>query len=162
MSTRYFDIGVVVERRQVMSRWADHVWMPFAVLPAVPSTPPGTALPGDRAALYYAGGREIALYAGATAHYRDNLTSERPSVWVALSASCNGYDNVRATVDPYEGEALASEPGTIVEALAMPEEIQAALWDFVSEFHIEQLFVKRKRDTGAGASRASAGPGERR
>jgi hypothetical protein len=53
---------------------------------------------------------------------------------------------VSATVDPYEGEALAESIGDIVEAVPMPAPVQDWVQAFFDAFHQEQTFFKRKRD----------------
>jgi hypothetical protein len=143
-------IGVVVERRKLASPWADHAWLPVAVLPGVPTTPPWTSLGGDdQRQSYYAGAAELALYRSDTANYRDNLASGRPSLWVALR-EVRGTAPVAVlvvTADPAEGEALTEAGGDIVEPVPMPAEIEAWIAEFVQAHHVERSFYKRRRDT---------------
>src|SRR5262249_46007950 len=76
-------VGIVVERRRAKSVWADFVWRPVAALPGVPETPPWTALEGDDEAMrFYAGSAEVELHRADTPHYRDNLASGDPGLWV--------------------------------------------------------------------------------
>lgn len=143
-----FEVGVLIARRELKGPWADHAWLPHAVLPAVPETAPGAKLSaGEGGDIYYAGSCEIALHASETAHYRDNLVSGRPSLWVALQpVAGDEYEVTAVTADPYEGEALAQGNGEIVEALPMPPEIQEKIAAFIAAFHVERPFIKRKRD----------------
>src|SRR3546814_13910642 len=79
---------------------------------------------------------------------RDNLGSARPCIWVSLrpSDAPPGIALQTVTADPAEGEAL-TEPGTdIIEAVPMPQAIQARLAAFVEAHHVERPFTKRKRD----------------
>jgi hypothetical protein len=142
-----FDVGVVVAKRKLKGPWADHAWLPVAVLPTVPETPPWTPLGshGEDEA-FYAGSAEIALYAQATGFYRDNLTSGRPSLWVVLRPIGDGVELVSVTADPYEGEALADNVGDIVEVVPMPEDVRGRIQTFFDAFHVERAFFKRKRD----------------
>jgi hypothetical protein len=142
-------VGIVVERRRATSPWADLVWQPVAVLSGRPEAPPWTQLAqdGDRVT-YYAGPGEIALYRTEADNYRRNLESGAPSVWVALEATGGDppFEIAAVTADPAEGEAL-TEPGqAIVEALAMPESVCAAIAAFVAGFPRAPPFTKRKRD----------------
>jgi hypothetical protein len=85
MSEDHFDVGVIVARRKLKGPWADHAWLPHAVLPAAPATAPWTSLGRDgEDELFYAGPFEVRLHPSETAHYRDNLASGRPSLWVSL------------------------------------------------------------------------------
>src|SRR5690242_7234736 len=80
-----FEVGVVVAKRKLRGPWADHAWLPHSVLPAAPDAAPWARLAaGEEEELHYAGAVDVSLHASATGHYRDNLTSGRPSLWVSL------------------------------------------------------------------------------
>ena len=142
-------VGVVVERRKAQSQWIDFTWRPVTVLVGVPEASPWTMLSEDGAgATFYAGAGEIALYRTETANYRDNLASGAPMLWVALRPTGvePPYEVFAVTADPSEGEAW-TEPGSdLVDVVPMPEPVTAAIVAFVAEHHVEQPFVKRKRD----------------
>jgi hypothetical protein len=148
MPEERFQVGVVIAKRKLKGPWADHAWLPAAVLPAVPAALPGTRLSADdREETYYAGPSEVSLHPAETAHYRDNLVSGRPSLWVSLRpVAGEEYEVSMVTADPYEGEALTEGIGEIVEPVPMPEEIQEKIAAFVAAFHVERQFFKRKRD----------------
>jgi hypothetical protein len=87
------------------------------------------------------------LHSGDTGYYRDNLMSRRPSVWVALPETGDG---ARArvqlvTVDPYEGEGLASDEALVVEAVPMPDAVRARMETFIAAHHVDIPFKKRQR-----------------
>jgi hypothetical protein len=161
MSEHHVDIGVVVARRHLASAWAAHVWLPHAVLPAVPTAEPWTPLGADaEAALFYAGSSVLRLHPSETSHYQDNLASSRPSLWVSLQLLGEDACGVcQVTADPYEGEALTEGIGSIVEAVPMPTEIQAELAAFCAAFHVERPFIKRERDRADPEALAHRSPG---
>jgi hypothetical protein len=142
-------VGVVVERLKAQSAWIDHVWRPVSVLVGEPDAAPWTQLAGDaESATFYAGACEIELYRSETTYYRDNLLTEAPALWVALrpTGAEPPYELLLVTANPSEGEAL-TEPGTdLVDTVPMPDVIRDAVAAFVAEHHVEQVFVKRKRD----------------
>lgn len=141
------EIGVVVMRRKLASAWADACWCPHAVLPGVPAVEIWSPLGPAGTALFYAGALPLVLHAPETPHYRDNLASARPSLWVALQLLPDGGCRLaRVTADPYEGEALTEGVDSIVEAVAMPPAIEAEITAFCSAFHVERPFLKRTRD----------------
>lgn len=151
--------GVLAQRRPPVTRWGTGELRPLAVLPAEPAAAPHTAISTEGGTeTWYLGGRDLTLWSGDTGHYRDNLSSGRPSVWVAL----RGADPLRSeivclTADPYEGEGLASDLDLIVEAVPMPDAVQARIIAFVAAHHVEVPFKKRKRlpaDPNAMVSRA--------
>jgi hypothetical protein len=141
-------VGVVVAKRRLLGPWAEHAWLPVAILPAPPATEPWTRLSCDeREELFYAGPFELSLHPGETSHYRDNLRSGRPSLWVGLRPTGpDSHEIATVTPDPYEGESMAEGIGEIVEAVPMPDNVQAEIEAFVTAFHVERPFVKRKRD----------------
>jgi hypothetical protein len=102
----------------------------------------------DDRASFYAGLTEIALYRTETSHYRDNLNSGRPSLWVALRPTGvePPFEIVAVTADPAEGESFTQVGDDLVEAIPMPPAVQAIVEAFVAEHHVERPFVKRKRD----------------
>jgi hypothetical protein len=143
-------VGVVVERRKVSNPWIDVAWRPIDVLAGAPEAAPWTMLDtGDDRASFYAGLAEIALYRTETGHYRDNLNSERPSLWVSLRPTGvePPFEIVAVTADPAEGESFTQVGDDLVEAIPMPPAVQAIVEAFVVEHHVERPFVKRKRDS---------------
>jgi hypothetical protein len=142
-------VGVVIECRKATSPWIDVVWRPIAVLEGAPETEPWTVLSADaNVTLYYVGAASIDLYRFETGYYRDNLTSNAPSVWVVLrpTSAEPAYELIAVTANPDEGEAY-TQPGTdLVEAVPMPASLQQVIAAFVAEHHVEERFYKRKRD----------------
>lgn len=155
------EVGIVVERRILKNPWADHAWMPVAVLVAAPAAAPWTVL-NQTAEMtrLYAGAFELEFFSSETGMYRDNLRSGRPSLWVSLrpTDAPPGVVLQLVTADPSEGEAL-TEPGTdIIEAVPMPIELQQRLAAFVEAHHVERPFIKRKRDRASPEAMAKRDP----
>lgn len=158
MSAFCIEIGLIVARRRVHSAWTDHVWLVRAALPAVPVTPVGTVVfENDQESCHFAGSARLMLHPALTAHYCDNLMALQPSVWVQLRTDGDSCRVCAATVDPYEGEAMGDGFATLVEAVAMPFEIQRQLQAFIATFHVERPFVKRQRRSSVVQVRAAEG-----
>jgi hypothetical protein len=143
-----FVVGILVAKRKLKGPWASHAWLPCAVLPAAPAANPWTRLSAnEEEETFYAGSYEVSLHPSETAHYRDNLVSGRPSLWVALRhVGGDDYEIAAVTANPYEGESMAEGIGEIVEAVAMPADIQAKVAAFFEAYHQERPFIKRERD----------------
>ncbi len=142
-------VGVVVERRKAANPWVDMVWQPAGVLAGVPEAAPWTVLSvGEDRTSFYAGAAEIELYRTETGHYRDNLASAMPSLWIALRPTGvePPFDIVAVTADPAEGESFTQAGDDVVEAVPMPKAVREVVEAFVAEHHVERPFVKRKRD----------------
>ena len=155
-------VGVVLGRRSLDNPWIDHMWVAQALLYPAPEAEPGTFLSKDEAlALVYAGSATIELFVSETAKYRDNLLSGAPGLWVAARSRSDGGipEFVRVTADPTEGEAYFESGSDIVAALPMPPELNIWISAFVDEYHVERVFLKRKRDGKGGKQRGGQGGG---
>jgi hypothetical protein len=159
MVQKVLRVGVVATRRPPVTRWGKGELRPSAILPAEPAVQaPYLLNTQDSVETWYLGARDVILYQGDTGHHHDNLHSGRPALWVAL----RGQDPLSAevvivTADPYEGEGLVADLDLRVEAVPMPEPVQAEVADFVARYHIEIEFKKRKRlpaDPNAMVARA--------
>jgi hypothetical protein len=142
-------VGVVVERCKAQSPWIDYVWRPVAVLAGQPETAPWTPLAEEEeTTTFYAGTAEVELHRSDTTYYRDNLRTEAPLLWVALRPTDGEppYEIFMVTANPAEGEALTEPATDLVDTVPMPDPIREAVAAFVAEHHVEQVFVKRKRD----------------
>lgn len=142
-------VGVLVERSKSANQWSDYYWRAVGVLAGQPETPAWTKLSDDgERATFYAGTAEIELYRTETTYYRSNLESGAPALWVALRAADGDPPFIVAavTADPAEGESLTETATDLIEQVPMPEAIQQEVAAFVTQHHVEQPFVKRKRD----------------
>jgi hypothetical protein len=102
----------------------------------------------EDAATFYMGAAEIELYRTETDHYRANLASGAPLVWVALrpTGGVPAYDLFAVTADPSEGESFTQSGEDLVDAVPMPAAVQQIVEAFVAEHHVEQPIYRRKRD----------------
>jgi Protein of unknown function (DUF3305) len=142
-------VGVVVERCKATSPWLDSVWRSVAVLCNLPNAAPWTAVgAGEDAATFYLGAAAIELYRTETDHYRANLASGAPSVWVALRPTgvLPAYELFAVTADPSEGESFTQSGDDLADAVPMPAAVRDIVEAFVAEHHVEQPIYRRKRD----------------
>ena len=160
----HFEVGIIVARRKLKGVWASHAWLPVGALPSIPAAAPWTRLAANEdEETFYAGAYEVGLHPSETSHYRDNLVSGRPSLWVALrQVADDSYEVAAVTANPYEGESMAEGIGEVVEAVPMPAEIQAKVAAYFDAFHVEQVFHKRKRDRADPEALARQDTGRRR
>jgi len=154
-------VGVLVERSKSASPWADFYWRPSGVLPGVPQTPPWTKLDDDgERTTFYAGSANVDLYRTETANYRDNLATGTPLLWVVLRPAEGDppYTLGIVTADPAEGEGMTEAGSNLVDTVPMPPSMQETIAAFIAEHHVEQVFVKRKRDRANPEGLARRGP----
>lgn len=147
---RRIPVSVIVERRPAASPWADHLWVPVAVLPAPTVAAPWTVLRREReVTAYIAGQTEIELSSSDTPNYKSNLESGRPVLWVVLRRTLEepGVELHRVLADSGEAEALITVGGSdVIEPVPMPGPVREAIEAFVAEHHRERAFIKRRRD----------------
>jgi Protein of unknown function (DUF3305) len=154
-------VGVLVERSKSASQWVDFHWRPIGVLTGVPEASPWTKLSDDgERATFYVGAANVELYRTETANYLDNLNTKAPLLWIILRPVERDppYELALVTADPAEGEAMTETGDNVVEAVTMPKSIQESIAAFVAEHHVQQEFVKRKRDRANPEALARRGP----
>jgi hypothetical protein len=148
MPKEIFKVGVLAQSRPPVTQWGTRLVRPIAIFAILPATAPGTKVnEEDGVETWYVGAGDVTLHSGDTGYYLDNLTSSRPSVWVALPET---RDGARAkvhlvTLDPYEGEGLAGDVALVVEAVPMPDAVRARLEAFIAAHHVDIPFKKRRR-----------------
>lgn len=154
------EIGVVVERHAIESRWASHRWHPGSVLLEAPDAAPWTKLSEAGAvARFYAGPATITLVPSESESYLYNLESREPQVWIILrprEAGADGrdVDLASVTVAAGEAEALAGGIEIVVESVPMPAEIAEWVADFVHAHPAAATSFKRKRSPHVSEGKA--------
>lgn len=150
--TETLPMGIVIERRRSNNRWIDHEWLPVAVVPSAPPLDPSgpwrKLTDGDGWVQYHAGTLEMQVHRADVEAYADNLSSERPAVFVVLRPDESGEHEVKpyaVTVSPYEAESYAGSGEEIVEAVPMPEQVEEWLAEFVTAHPPPAPFRKRKQ-----------------
>jgi hypothetical protein len=149
LAEEHHPVAVVVERRAAGTPWAEHVWIPVAVLPGETAAAPWTVLrEGKGVTAYIAGQTVVSFFSSETPNYKANLETGVPVLWVVLrpSAAHPGMELVAVLADPGEAEAMTTAGADVIEPVPMPGQIREALEHFVAAHHVERGFHKRKRD----------------
>lgn len=142
-------VSVFAEKRKAASIWIDHTWAIAAVLPGTPETPAMTLVAREEGVeRYFIGTYPVVLASSETMHYRDNLMSGAPKLWVVLRPheADGSISLVVVTADSSEGEGHTQAGSDLVDAVPMHPEIAAFIASFVDEHHVEREFFKRKRE----------------
>jgi len=149
LAEEHHTVAVVVERRAASTPWAEHLWVPVAVLPGETAAAPWTVLrEGRDLTAYIAGSARVSFFSSETPNYKANLESGAPVLWVVLRpcAEPPGMQLVAVLADPGEAEAMTTAGSDVIETVPMPGQIREALEDFVAAHHVERGFHKRRRD----------------
>ena len=158
-------VGVVMRRSPGSTRWAAWTWHAVAVLPGAADADWKLMREEEGVAEFHAATRDVTLYVSDTEAYVHELGTQQPSVYVVLrdspEASEHPLEVVHVTASPYEAQDYADSGEEIVEKVAMPPAVLAWVEDFVAQFHVEEPFVKRRRDK-ARTDRREDGVGDAR
>lgn len=142
-------LGIVLRKTPGVTRWVPFVWTVSAVLPgAAPSQWRELRREGE-AVEYHAATVTLNLHRADTEAYLHELRAEVPSVYVVLrdtETDMPPLEVLLATVSPYEAQDYADSGDDLVERLPMPPALRDMVEAFVDAHHVEQPFVKRKRD----------------
>jgi Protein of unknown function (DUF3305) len=141
-------VGIIVERRKATSAWVDTIWRAVGVLGGVPDAAPWTAIAaGEDATTFYIGATEIELFRTEAEHYRSNLESGEPLVWIVLrpTGADPPYALFAATADPAEGESFTQTGSDVVDAVPMPAAVREIVEAFVAQHCIIEPRYRRAR-----------------
>lgn len=168
-------VAVLARSWPPATRWGGRILQPSALMMPAPPLAPRTrmSVTPEGVETWFMGVVELELHPGDAANLRANLAMSPPSLWVSLA---NAEDPARAavhmlTADPFEGEAMATDPGLTVAALPMPPVLVEHIRQFAGLFPVEERFRKKRRsgieaeDPSLSAPRILPGgyrPGQRR
>lgn len=142
-------LGIVIRKVPGVTPWVAWNWRPSAVLPgAAPADWLELRREGD-AVEYHAATVPLTLWRAETEAYMSNLADRVPSIYVVLredDLSEHPFSVLLATASPFEGQDYADSGEDIVEKVAMPEGLVAWVRDYASMHHVDEPFVKRRRD----------------
>jgi len=143
-------VGIVVRKTPGVTRWAKWAWRVVAVLPgAGPANWRELRRDGD-AVEYHAATLTLDLWSTDTEAYLVGLSSKIPSLTLVLRENLTDtdvpWDVVIVTASPFEGQDYLDSGEGLVETVPMPLGMIAWVRDFITEHHVEEVFVKRRRD----------------
>ena len=145
-------LGIVVEKRKSSHPWANWIWKPVSVVVNAPADSRWVEMmrSGD-SIRYHAGTLLLTLHRKDTEALRANLMLPAPELYVVLqededAGSDFPYAPHAVTASAYDAQDMMDAGDDIVEKVPMPEAVAAFIQAFVEEHHVEEEFIKRKRD----------------
>ena len=142
-------LGVVVRCQPGVTRWAKWVWRPVAVIPGAPPADWRELRREGETVDYHAATVDLTVWRTDTAAYRVALANDPPSVYAVLrpgSRPERPWEVFGVTASAFEAQDHGDSGEDLVEPVPMPAALVAWLSEFVQRHHVEQPFVKRKRD----------------
>lgn len=144
-------LGVVLRKTPGVTRWAKWSWKAVAVLPgAAQQTWRELRRDGDTVE-YHAATVTLELWRTDTEAYMTELATRVPLIYVVMRNTTeqnaeHELEVVLATASPYDAQDYSDSGEELVELVPMPDALIALIQKFVDEHHVEEKFVKRKRD----------------
>ncbi len=126
-----FSIAVVMQRRAIQSRWADHLWEPLGVLPGfADGAAPRMLVDEGEVQHWLHPGHTLVLHRDECEGYYLNVSSEHPKVFVLWRMDDAQGIPAEVTVSTEEAGRWL-DGGHSVDSVAMPAEIYAWVGDYV-------------------------------
>ena len=145
-------LGIIVEKRKSTHPWADWNWKPISVLCNPPDAKEwNEVLSGEDFTRYHAATIPLVLHRKETEALKLNSMLDKPELYVVLRNSEDlesdfPYEPHLVTASSFDAQDYTDAGDDIVEKVEMPEPIAAFIQAFVEEHHIEEKFIKRRRD----------------
>lgn len=144
-------LGVVVRRMPGVTRWAKWAWRAVAVLPGAPEAQWRELRREGDGVEYHAATLPLELWRTDTEAYQTGLNVDDPSIYVVMRTATDPeaehpLDVLLVTASPYEAQDYTDSGEEIVEKVPTPPALIALIRDFIAEHHVEEAFVKRRRD----------------
>jgi len=145
-------LGIVVEKRKSSHPWADWIWMPVSVIVNAKADAKWVEMVRTGESVQYqAGTLLLTLHRKDTEALRANLMLPAPELYVVLqeteeSTSEFPYTPHAVTASAFDAQDMTDAGDDIVEKVPMPETVAAFIQAFVEEHHVEEKFIKRRRD----------------
>lgn len=142
-------LGVVVRKSPGVTRWAKWAWRVSAVLPGAAQANWRELRRDGETVEYHAATLPLTLWAAETEAYLTNLADGAPSIYVVLRNEPDGnapLDVAVVTASPFEAQDYTDNGDDLVEKVPMSAGLAAWIEEFTLKHHVEDTFVKRKRD----------------
>lgn len=145
---RVMPVGIVLRRTPGATRWQKWNWVASSVLPGADQAHWREIRREGDMVEYHADTVPLELHGAEAEAYRHGLMAQVPCVYVVMRPGSGEHplDVLLVTASPYEAQDYTDSGEEIVEKVAMPPILRAAVQDFVDTFYEEEVFVKRKRD----------------
>lgn len=143
---------VILARKDIQSRWADHAWEPVGVVLDAPKGVHGKIRQeGDGWTHYFMECDPLELHRKDAPAYRETLLQEgKGSLWVVLGEEDDveeplPYYVQLVTASSFEAQDYLDSGELIVEVVEMPQLLRAFIEDYVERCPQEEKFIKRKQ-----------------
>ena len=144
-------VGLIIRKQPGVTRWVKWIWQPVGLIPGAGETEWRELRRDGDTVEYHAATLNLTIYSSDTDAYRATLNSRTPSLYVVMSDAADPVNGCPwtpklITVNAFEGQGYNESGEGLVELVPMPVPMIAWLRDFIEKHHVEEEFIKRRRD----------------
>lgn len=144
-------LGIVAQRRPGVTRWAKWAWRITSVIPGAAAADWKLLRRDGDICEYHVATLPLELWSSDTGAYLSGLSARAPGVVVVMQADERPdapmpWEPLLVTASPYDGQDYMDSGEGLIEQVPMPEGLVAWVRDFCDQHHVEEAFVKRRRD----------------
>jgi len=145
-------LGVVIRRSPGVTRWQPWSWRVVGVLPGAPEADWRELRREGEVIDYHMATQPLELYRTDTESYLTAIATQPPSVYVILNRPDDApverpFALHLVTASAFEAQDYQDSGEEIVEPVLMPDGLIAWIKAFVDRHHVQEKFIKRKRDS---------------
>ncbi|MFI0395211.1 DUF3305 domain-containing protein [Paracoccus jiaweipingae] len=150
IATASMPIGIVVRRTPGVTRWAKWAWTVSGILPGAGPADWQLLRRDGEAVEYHACTLPLVLYSSDTEAYLVTLSGATPGLIVVLREAGGAADRPwqphLVTASAYDGQDYMDSGASLVAYVPMPAALAGWVQAFCDRHHVDEVFVKRKRD----------------
>jgi hypothetical protein len=144
-------IGIVVRKAPGVTRWAAWSWKVVALLPGAGPAQWRELRRVGEVVDYHAATLSLTLWSSDTEAYLTTLAARIPGLVVVLRDNDDPAAEIPwipalLTASAYEGQDYMDSGDGLIELVPMPAGLAGWVQEFCDRHHVEEAFVKRKRD----------------
>lgn len=144
-------IGIVAKRTPGVTRWAKWSWKITSVLPGAAPAEWKLLRQEGESSEFHVATLPLELWESDTEAYLAALSSRVPGVVVVMQEDDSvdarmPWKPLLVTASPYDGQDYMDSGDGLIEQVPMPDGLIAWIREFCEAHHVEEAFVKRRRD----------------
>ncbi|AUH33440.1 DUF3305 domain-containing protein [Paracoccus tegillarcae] len=144
-------VGIVVRRSPGVTRWAKWAWRIVAIIPGAGPADWRELRRDGEVVDYHAATLTLEIYSSDTEGYLATLAGQQPGVTVVMHPETAPDAQMpwrvsHVTASAYDGQDYGDSGEAMLEIVAMPPAMIGWLQNFVDAHHVDEPFIKRRRD----------------
>lgn len=151
MASARIPVGIVARRTPGVTRWAKWSWKVTSILPGAGPADWKILRDDNGITEYHVATLPMDLWASDTDAYLNALSARVPGVVVVMQEDTRDdapmpWVPLTVTASPYDGQDYMDSGDGLIEQVPMPDGLIAWVQEFCDAHHVDEAFVKRRRD----------------